>query len=163
MSGPLRPGRVYDRHGGTTAYPASYAGIGCVFDLIVLAVPVLVLLLTAGIFGLVWVPRDPARAGLGAAVIALYGFAVVVPLYIPYIAGFVLARGAACVIGIERAAKYATLILAGVLVLAALSFVSGHAIVAMVLLALIGVPALAGVFALGARARDERRLLIAAE
>lgn len=165
MSG-ARPARAYDRHRGGTAYPASYAGIGCVYDMIVLAAPGIVLLVTAGIFALVWVPRDPVRAALGAAVIALYGFAVVLPLYIPYIAGFVLVRGAARVMGVGRAAKYVTLLLAGVLALAALCFVSGHAIVAIGLLALIAVPALAGVFALGARAlaaRDERRLLMAPE
>lgn len=90
MSGPSHPARVYDRHRGGAAYPASYAGIGCLYDLIVLAMPVLVLLLTAGIFALVWVGADPERAGLGAAEIAAYGASVVVPLYIPYIVGFML-------------------------------------------------------------------------
>ncbi len=85
--------RMYDRGPGAR-HPASAAlGVGCLYDLLALALPLVILATVAGSFALVWILLgDAHRAGLGAAGIAAYGGLAIVVLYVPYIAGFAASR-----------------------------------------------------------------------
>lgn len=151
------PPKIYDRGIGARRAAPGDLGMGCVYNGLALALPVLVLLVTIGVFAAVWlIAGDQHRAGLGAAAIALYGMLVVIPLYIPYVVGFTAVRAAARSRGTGRVARYVLYLLVFALLLGGLAFASGHIAVLAPLLVLVVVPAMAGLASLAARALGER-------
>jgi hypothetical protein len=153
--------KIYDRGTGARRPPPGDIGLGCVYNALALALPVLVLLATIGVFAAVWlVAGDRHRAGLGAAGIALYGMLVVIPLYIPYVAGFTAVRAAARARGTGRVARYMLYLLVLALPLGGLALALGHIAVLALLLVLVVVPSIAGLASLGARALGERERVL---
>jgi hypothetical protein len=147
--------RVYDRHAGARDDPSQ--AFGSKYDLVALAVPAVVLLIVVMLQTLVWLIAGYGQtSGFGAVELGFFGLLILVPLYVPYIAGFVAARTDARARGQDSAAQHFALLLIVGLTSAAISMAFHSVAATALLIVLVVVPAIAGTASLGARALSER-------